>query len=424
MRMNSRDCGAFVLLVDSSFAEMTREASLQAIRSLRTSQIPSIMTPSDAATNLLQYAQWMDQPFAWSSSPPNIALTGTSMFSQATLLEHFERQKLFASLATASSMTGATSIIPPHVLMSLLQHQQPTEAPVTALSPHVHQYLLQHTLNRLQQQQHAPHYHPSLTMPPTTTGWDQQGNALVTPGPVNVARGPSSMTAGSLHHHPTARLAPPSTRLALPSTTTESLSFTTNAACAAVATDTTTPLCLPMLLYRPSDATKLSSLQCWLRQQVQVFSATSEDISTHVRGRNKSVKLGQVGIRCVHCAKLPIVSRFKGSTYFPTSVWGVYQASQNMLSLHLTPGACPVVPINISAHYVQLAQGKNAVPTSGAGRPYWAETAQELGLVDTMDGIYFVHSLPPNARFPEETKDGCPGVYRKNTKAAPKLKSV
>jgi hypothetical protein len=371
------------------------------------------MTASDAAaTNLLQYAQWMDQTSTWSTMPPTATDTA-AMLSHATLLEHLERQQLFASLVAASSMTGATTSIPPQVLLSLLGNQAPTEAaPTSVLSPHVHQYLLRHTLNRLQQQQQrAPQYPPSLTMPTTTVG-GYQGDSMLA-SPVNLGRGALSLTAGSLQHP--ARLAQHSTRLARSSTSTESSLNTT------VAGDATA-VCRPVLLYRPSDATKLSALQCWLRQQVQVFAATSEDISTHVRGRNKSVQLGQVGIRCIHCAHTPIVRRFKGSTYFPTSVWGVYQASQNMQSLHLAPGGCPMVPAAIAAQFVQLTQGKNAVPTSGAGRPYWAETAQELGLVDTTNGIYFAHALPPNARFPQESQDGKPGVYRKTTKTAPKVK--
>jgi hypothetical protein len=44
----------------------------------------------------------------------------------------------------------------------------------------------------------------------------------------------------------------------------------------------------------------------------------------------------------------------------------------------------------------QQQQQRSNVPTSGAGRLYWAETAMELGLVDTDLGICFENALPPN----------------------------
>ena len=148
------------------------------------------------------------------------------------------------------------------------------------------------------------------------------------------------------------------------------------------------PVYLPAILARPADAHKLSSHQVLLRHQIEVFEATEDDIFTHTRGRNKPVKLGQVGLRCRHCAHLPVCRREKGSTYFPATLLGVYQAAQNMSVTHMQCGVCSQMPQSIKAEFAHLISTK--VGSSGAGRPYWVATAKQLGLVDTEDGILFM----------------------------------
>jgi hypothetical protein len=157
------------------------------------------------------------------------------------------------------------------------------------------------------------------------------------------------------------------------------------------------PLCLPVALARRDDALKVSSLQVLLRHQIEAFQATEEDATTHTRGRNKAVKIDQVGIRCRHCAHLPVLRRQKGSTYFPASVFGLYQASQNMSTTHMQNGLCSEMPDAIKAQFAHLVATK--VSSAGAGRPYWAATAKELGLVDTEEGIYFIRNLPLGANI-------------------------
>jgi hypothetical protein len=172
----------------------------------------------------------------------------------------------------------------------------------------------------------------------------------------------------------------------------------------------------PSLLYYSTDPLKLSKLQVLLRQQIEAFQATEADVSTHVRGRNKSIRVGQVGIRCRHCAKEPAMLRSKGSTYFPTSIWGFYQASQNMCLMHLHHGACHVLPQTIQAEFVQLVATKQERKgcNSGAGRAYWASTAHAMGLVDMQDGVYVKGAIPSGVQPPVQTDGNTenPGVYR------------
>jgi hypothetical protein len=156
-------------------------------------------------------------------------------------------------------------------------------------------------------------------------------------------------------------------------------------------------LSLPVCLSREEDSFKLSSFQVLLRMQIEAFQATEDDVTTHTRGRNKPIGLGQVGIRCLHCAHLPVASRKKGSTYFPAAVLGIYQAAQNMCSTHIQCGLCSEMPEELKREFARLLSSK--VASSGAGRPYWAQSAKQLGLVDTEDGgIRFIRSLRPGDR--------------------------
>lgn len=144
---------------------------------------------------------------------------------------------------------------------------------------------------------------------------------------------------------------------------------------------------LPCTLASSRDAENLNSHQSFLRHQIQVFQAKEDDVYMHTRGRNKSIWMGQVGIRCRHCAHLLSSQRQKGSTYFPASLSGIYQAAQNMSTTHVQNGACPETPDYIKNHFVDLMPTKNC--SSRGGRAYWATTAKTLGLVETEEGIAF-----------------------------------
>jgi hypothetical protein len=158
------------------------------------------------------------------------------------------------------------------------------------------------------------------------------------------------------------------------------------------------PISLPVCLAHMVDAFKLSDHQYFLRQQIEVFQASSDDVSTHIRGRNKPITLGQVGIRCRHCAHLPIARRQKGSTYFPANKLGIYQAAQNMSTSHIQCGLCSEMPESIKLEFVRLLVEKGQSCHARAGRPYWSKSATALGLVDTEDsGIRFIPDLPPGA---------------------------
>ena len=140
----------------------------------------------------------------------------------------------------------------------------------------------------------------------------------------------------------------------------------------------------PAILFQASDETKLSPYQILLRQQIEVFCASEDDVTSHARGRNKPITLRQVGIRCRHCSRTTWNRREKGSAYFPHSLQGMYQAAQNMGSSHFNDPICSQMPAALKMEFAVAVACKSSV---GSGKHYWAESARKLGLVDTDRGI-------------------------------------
>jgi hypothetical protein len=158
------------------------------------------------------------------------------------------------------------------------------------------------------------------------------------------------------------------------------------------------PRSLPVLLAQPEeDRYKISDHQYLLRQQIEIFEASEEDITTHIRGRNKPITFGQVGIRCKHCSHVHVSQRQKGSTYFPFNKLGIYQAAQNMSTTHIQCGLCKYMPETIKQQFVDLMSNRQRNTTSsnnnGAGRIHWAKTATLLGVIDTDNGMRFIRTV-------------------------------
>ncbi|GAX21679.1 hypothetical protein FisN_29Hu119 [Fistulifera solaris] len=133
-----------------------------------------------------------------------------------------------------------------------------------------------------------------------------------------------------------------------------------------------------ILLFKDADASVLSEYQCLVRQQIEFFEANQDDVTSSIRGRNKAIVLGQVGIRCRHCTHLPRQQRTMAATYYPTKLEGIYQTSQNLARKHLI-GSCPFVPWEFKKRLTDLCESKSA---TGTGKLYWAETAMTCGVYE------------------------------------------
>jgi hypothetical protein len=137
---------------------------------------------------------------------------------------------------------------------------------------------------------------------------------------------------------------------------------------------------LPYPLYREyHDEENLSEYQCLIRKHIEVFEASKEDISSNAQGRHKTIMLGQVGIRCCHCSNLLPRSRMRGSTYYPSSLHGLYQAAQNMASIHFG-NFCHILPDPLREELLK-SRGKMKSNARG-GKEYWAHCLRIIGITE------------------------------------------
>jgi hypothetical protein len=130
------------------------------------------------------------------------------------------------------------------------------------------------------------------------------------------------------------------------------------------------------------DDENISRYQCLVRQQIELFAASEEDIDSNAQGRNKPIVLGQVGIRCRHCSKIPPRHRTRGATYYPAKLTGLYQAAQNMASAHLC-NHCQHIPDALRRNLIALRDRKSS---AGGGKQYWADGVRVLGVIES-DGV-------------------------------------
>lgn len=133
------------------------------------------------------------------------------------------------------------------------------------------------------------------------------------------------------------------------------------------------------------DKDMLSPYQCLVRQQIELFEAKQEDINSNAQGRNRPIVLGQVGIRCRHCVFLAPHLRSRGSTYYPSTATGLYQAAQNLASGHLC-NHCRNIPSSIRDELLQLSERKSF---AGGGKKYWAEGVRSIGVFEDENGLRF-----------------------------------
>lgn len=141
----------------------------------------------------------------------------------------------------------------------------------------------------------------------------------------------------------------------------------------------------PTLLYMSCDDESLSPYQCLVRKQIELFEADRQEVENNAKGRNKPIVMGQVGIRCRHCAMLHNKARDRGSKYYPAKLNGLYQAAQSMASGHLCYH-CKQVPQSLRNELLILREKKSS---AGGGKKYWGDGVCVLGVVEDENGLRF-----------------------------------
>jgi hypothetical protein len=156
----------------------------------------------------------------------------------------------------------------------------------------------------------------------------------------------------------------------------------------------------------------LNPLHCFVRRNVEFFVATNKDVNAPSPGRKVRVDIGQVGIRCIHCAKSPKKNRIKRAVCYPPSISGIYHCISNMKFDHF--GSCINLPDQLRAEFSNLRSnfnrrnsnlGQNGLQTVACSTAqYYHDSAIRLGLRDSSCGIrYAAH----NADAEEHVKREC-----------------
>ena len=181
----------------------------------------------------------------------------------------------------------------------------------------------------------------------------------------------------------------------------------------------------PLTMYISCDNDSLTAYQCLARKQIELFEAGPVEVEAGTQGRNRTIILGQVGIRCRHCSvcfyhsdyaiilyrvliyiclympispnhcaefishfdlqHLSLKERSKGSTFYPSKLSGLYQAAQNMTNSHLAEH-CQHVPAAVREELAKLGNKKSS---AGGGKDYWASGARMLGVIEDDHGLRF-----------------------------------
>ncbi|KAL3794176.1 hypothetical protein HJC23_012883 [Cyclotella cryptica] len=136
-----------------------------------------------------------------------------------------------------------------------------------------------------------------------------------------------------------------------------------------------------VLLAIPEDKEWLSDDQCFVRNNIEVFVATSRDCEAAAEDRKYPIKPGQIGIRCVHCAQTPNGAR-GSAVFYPYTISGIYESVREFQRMHFEK--CE----NLPAHVVEAAKtvSKASTTLSSVLRRYYVQSARALGLVDAPEG--------------------------------------
>jgi hypothetical protein len=156
------------------------------------------------------------------------------------------------------------------------------------------------------------------------------------------------------------------------------------------------PVGLILLLAMPQDRHCLSETLCIVRNNVEVFTATENDINAPAPGRKRPIQVGQVGLRCVYCRMCHQRDRVKRAMCFPSSIKRIYRSVIDMKLDHFKN--CPYVPAGLKARLDHLQAGSTR--STGMTVQYFVKSARELGMCDsTEDGVFidlkWVGSPPP-----------------------------
>eukprot|EP00980_Cylindrotheca_fusiformis_P004767 scaffold1019_cov123-Cylindrotheca_fusiformis.AAC.7 len=143
------------------------------------------------------------------------------------------------------------------------------------------------------------------------------------------------------------------------------------------------------MLALPDDRISLSETLCLVRENIEVFTATKEDVEAPAPGRKQAIVVGQVGLRCIHCRHTTRSSeRVKRAICYPSSIKRIYRSVIDMKLDHFLH--CKFVPANLKDTLVALKA--NNTRSTGTTMQYFIRAAKSLGMVDAEPGVRLVNN--------------------------------
>jgi hypothetical protein len=175
----------------------------------------------------------------------------------------------------------------------------------------------------------------------------------------------------------------------------------------------------PVLLAIKEDRKWLSDTDCFIRRNLEVFCAIDEDVAIAQSDNKYPISVGQVGIRCVHCAAKEGVIAKEAAVFYPFSVNGIYESVREFQRLHLE--TCPNIPESTKNRLDSL----NLLGSlSSVLRRYYIMSAKALGLydaTDTTNGVRSSGNHIPVSDEPDLESSGLTGTSGSFLEAGPPI---
>jgi len=138
-----------------------------------------------------------------------------------------------------------------------------------------------------------------------------------------------------------------------------------------------------ILLGIDEDREWISDMDCFVRENLEVFCASIDDVNKAQSDRKFPITIGQVGMRCLHCAISSTSDDVARGTAvsFPPSINGIYESVREFQRLHLE--SCPNLPDDVSS---KLRDLKGSSSLSSVLRRHYVSAAKALGMYDCTGG--------------------------------------
>ena len=110
----------------------------------------------------------------------------------------------------------------------------------------------------------------------------------------------------------------------------------------------------------------LSDLDILVRNNLEVFQASEDDVlSAHLDGKFP-IKCGQIGVRCIHCARNNVEGARRGAVMYPYSLNSLFESTRILQIMHLEQ--CSHVPDDLkkkisSSFFAKCTRNERCVPT-------------------------------------------------------------